>query len=303
MQHIALFSLITLCICIAITVFNSQLINSKSLDIPYSKNVLILGDSNSQTAINDSIYNNALNLSSSADPYFYSYLKLKKIVETNTHIDTLVLSFSPHNIYKNNWTFNKEHLYSRFSVYYPFMDYQDLLFLIKGNPKGVISASSDIMKRTLSNSLGRILDSHSIHDYGHFLRLDRNILEDVKAKLKNEEPMPFFDIPKNLIIADSEVHYLYKIIEICKSNNLVLYLANMPKRKELLAYKKYGVNEFYSFYDASLSEIPFLDFSKINLPDNYYGDLVHLNYLGSDYFSTLFKIQGLQNLSEIYSRN
>ena len=301
-KHLLLFSVIALTMYSAIIVFNYYLINSEPLAAPQSKNILILGDSNSQTAINDSIYRQSLNLSGSADPYLYSYLKLKKIINSNSHIDTLLLSFSPQNIFKNNWTFNTEHLYSRFQVYYPFMESEDILMLFKGNPKGVISASSAIMRHTFTNCIERVLDQNSIHNYGNFLRLDRNILEEVKEKLKNDEPLPFFELPKTLDVAENEVRYLYKIIELCKSQNLKIYLVNMPKRHELLEHSKYGVNTFYDYYDNNLSDIPFLDFSRLNMPDDYYGDLVHLNIKGSDYFSTILKNQGLQNLARAYAR-
>ena len=47
-----------------------------------TKNILILGDSHTENAINDSIFSNSLNYSASADAYIFSYVKLKAILNS-----------------------------------------------------------------------------------------------------------------------------------------------------------------------------------------------------------------------------
>ena len=66
-------------------------------------NIIFAGDSNMETSVNDKIINNSINLAKSGDSYLYTYLKIKKLIqEDKTKVDTIVISFSPHNIFEND---------------------------------------------------------------------------------------------------------------------------------------------------------------------------------------------------------
>lgn len=287
---------------ISIIIYNFFVIKLEPILVSNNKNILILGDSNSQSAINDSIYKSSINFSSSADSYFYSYLKLKKIMESNKNIDTVILSFSPHNIFKNNWTFNREHIYSRFGKYYPLMEREDLFYLVRGNSRAVFSSTPSIIQQFLRNNIDKLMGKKPNEKYGHFKRTDKNILQDVKKKLKNGEKLPFFDIPIDVDISEDEILYLNKIISTCIKNGLIIYLVNFPKREELLNYPKYGVKEFNICYDRRFSSITYLDFSNMIMDDNCHSDFVHLSNSGSDVFSNLLEREGINSLSKIYKR-
>lgn len=297
--HIASFFLVFIVIFASILIFNFVLVSTTKIDIPVSKKILILGDSNSECAINDSIYDSSINLSASSDSYFYSYLKLNKIIESNK-IHTLILSFSPQNIFDNGWLLNDSHIYSRFRVYYPLMNENDLMFLVKNNPIASLKATFAIPKQSILNTARNLLNK-PFH-YGQFNLLNRNILFEVQEKLKKGEKLPFFQIPETLRTSDNEIKYLNKIINLCNRENIKLILMNMPKRRELLEYSKYGIKDFNNFYDLNYSNIEYLDFSELKMPDNFYGDFVHLNIKGSTYFSQLLNSKGLENVKSKYER-
>jgi hypothetical protein len=139
--------------------------------------------------------------------------------------------------------------------------------------------------------------------YGGYLPLKRNVLKESLKKLNSGEKLPFFTIPNNFKPSVSEIKYLNKIINICKENNITLYFINMPKRKELLNYTKYGVKQFSEFYNTKYSSIKYLDFSNLNMPDDYYGDFVHLNVKGASFFSDLFNQKGIKKLEINYLYN
>jgi len=64
--HIASFILAFIVLFVSILIFNFVLVKTTKIDIPVDKKILILGDSNTECAINDSIYNSAINLSRSS---------------------------------------------------------------------------------------------------------------------------------------------------------------------------------------------------------------------------------------------
>lgn len=284
-------------------VFNYFLIKPEQLVIAKGKNILLLGDSNMECAINDSIFKSGINISSSSDSYYYSYLKLKKIVNSKSAIDTVLLSFSPHNLFENGWLLDDNNIYSKFQTYYTLMDWDDFVFLFNRNPRAVISAFTPIVKRALLNSYRKIVNKKDNYALGGYLNLDRNILKEVQIKLKNGEPIPFFKIPNSFVVSTDEEYYLNKIINLCRINNIKLYLINLPKRNELLDYPKYGTNDFNKLYDSKFKDIDFIDCSRLELPYDNYGDFVHLNTKGSSNLSSLLQNIGLKCLNEKYSRN
>lgn len=284
-----------------LVVANNLLIDATPLAVHDLKTVLVLGDSNPQCAVDDKVYTEAINLSNSSDSYFYSYLKLKKVTETEPHIETVLLGFSPHNIIGNNLMFTDRHLFSRLAKYYPLMDWEELEVLVVGNPRSSLNASRKVVKEFASNVVNTIL-GRPVYRLGFFQKLNRNLLEEAIEKLENNQEVPFFVMPETVALVPTEVRYLQKIVELCRERELELVLLSTPKREELLQTPRYGLNEFYAYYDENLSDTPFLDFSRAPLADQDYADLVHLNASGSTRFSAMLHESGLTALSETYKR-
>ena len=61
----------------------------------------ILSNSHTECAINDRIIKTSINLSFSADTYFWSYVKLKTISKNNPNIKTIVLNFGYRSLVRN----------------------------------------------------------------------------------------------------------------------------------------------------------------------------------------------------------
>jgi len=81
------------------------LLQQFNFNIGQNKKIVILGDSHTQCAVNDSVFQEAINLSESADTYFYSYIKFKRLLKENPQLEILVIGYSYHNVTKNqdNW--------------------------------------------------------------------------------------------------------------------------------------------------------------------------------------------------------
>lgn len=299
-KRIVFISLIFL-MCFTVILSNYYLVESTTFSFKKGKKVLVLGDSNIKYAINDSIFNNSVNFSGEADSYFYSYIKLNRILEEKSNdFNTVFLSFSPHNIIGNDWVFNEEDMITRFPKYYPLMSTEDLKFLFKDKHDVFLSSIARI-HREFPNTIMVKIEGSFMPFYGGFKFVDSNNLILELDKLSKNKSIPI--LPNNNKISPEEILYLNKIIALCKNNNLKIILINPPKRKELLKHEKYFVAEFNQFYDKELKNISFLDFSNVVLPDEYYSDLVHLNYKGADYFSKLLKNQDLTELMQTYKRS
>ncbi len=299
-KNLLIFSTIVTIIFALTVISNFYLIKSESLIKSNQKKIIVLGDSNIECAIDDSIFFNAQNLSASSDSYYYSYLKIKKILNNKNNIDTILLAFAPHNIFDNGWLLSESHIYTRFATYYPLMNWDDFSFLFFSKPKAVISAFPRIIKQSIINFDNKFNPPIKDFTYGGFDRIERNVLPEVRKKLIKGEKMPFFKIPDNFEIAKKEVLYLNKIINLCNSKQKVLFLINTPKRIELLNYPKYGVKEFNAFYLKNYKSVHFIDLSKMDIPEDCFGDFVHLNSKGSKLFSNILQYKRIEYLYEIY---
>ena len=297
------FALLFISLVTAIVVVNTYIIRKLRLVAQTKKNILVVGDSNTQCAINDVKWKNACNLSISAETYFYSYLKLRHTLKTSPQVDTVVLSFAPHNLFDNGWLFNTSNIYTKFKVYYPMMEREDFNYLYDHNPKAVLKGMPDILSISINNIIKTGIKRSLKSSYGDYMPLTRDLLKKVQEKLKKNEPLPFFKIPNSFKISDSELKYLHKIMELCKTHRVKLYLLNTPKRFEILEYPRYGVSTFNAYYDANFSDIDYIDCSRLELPENYYSDFVHLNKSGSEYFSMMIQQEGLSKMFQKYGRN
>ncbi len=300
-QQTTFFFLIFVLIFVCLALINFYLINTESL-ICENKKVLILGDSSTECAINDTIYNSSINKSVAGDSYFYSFLRLKKFTNNSTSIDTVFLSFAPHNIYNKGWLLDSYNVYTNFAKYYPLMSESEFLFILQNNFKAVLSALPNVIKLSIKNIIKKLIYRNLMSDYGRFYSLNRDLLNDMQAKLKNNEKLPFFNWSKTIEVSAIEQLYLDKIIKYCSKKGIELVLISTPKRHELLEYSRYGLKEFYEFYDKQYLAVDFMDFSNLSLPEDNYGDFVHLNSKGSTTFTNILIKKGFNALFAKYGR-
>ncbi|GAA4937508.1 hypothetical protein GCM10023314_07530 [Algibacter agarivorans] len=256
------------------------MINYYGYKIVKDKNVLILGDSHTEYAIDDNIYNNSINLSHSADSYFYSYLKIRKLKKENPQIDTLLLALSNHNLlieYEDKWLFNTSNIKSKLRVYADLMNFSDFLFLLKANPSAVIQGIIESPKYSIKLL---IKGSLTERDLGSFQPSERNSLKkDLEQRKKNKKIRA---LEYSLI----EINYLFKIIDFSIKNNIELIFISTPIHPEYKKSKEKEIQLLNNFYSSNLSQFNFFDYSEFDLADDYFQDLDHLNTIGAKLFTT-----------------
>ncbi len=242
---------------------------------------LIFGHSHTECAFNDSLINNTLNLSNSGESLFYTYFKVKKIVQNNK-VKNVFVSFTNNYIEYTGDTVEiwKEHYLDKwYTKYGAYMDHEDVAILLKNNPRGLLNVQSITAKKYLTflikNKKNIIEDlTWGAYRYSKRAKLDSLLkINEVKNKITS------FRYSKYGLL------YLDKIIKLCKENKVNVYLVRCPVHS---SWDRSNEPYFQKMVHGRYSQVPFLDFKNFPLPISDYGDRSHLNYLGAKKFSLFF---------------
>ena len=260
--------------------------NSSFYKINNSINKIILGDSHVETSINDKILKNSLNISTSADNYYYSWLKLKKLIKHNKQIDTLILSYSFHNLSKKmeeRWLYNPQHFANRYPKTFYLIEREDffeLFIFLKKMPFTFLSENMILPKIILKKSFVNNVLKMNI---GGFVFWKKNNIEHLNKQV-------VFAIKsqgiRNFKVSEKEKEYLLKIVSFCKNNKVEMILVNTPIHPKLYsAYPPKVTKLYYNFYHKYLKDYKLLDYSQFKLDNSCFKDCSHLNGKGSDLFT------------------
>ena len=266
--------------------FSVELIsyNNKIFKLDKGKRILILGDSHTECAINDTVFSESENFSRSAEAYIYTFSKVKKLLKENQQITTVILGFSFHNLFNYSWFNNKVNLMRKLNSYGYFMNKSELFNLLKVDPVDFIEAVFSIEKGGLIaavNSLSN--DNYKVLDLGSYFYLIRNKVDVEIEKRKNGQ------IKNPIETSSLQVTYLLKIADYCKEENVKLILISTPIHKYLYYNSEFWERYYFNFYSQNLKKFKLFDYSTLSLPDSCFGDLTHLNYKGARIFSKILK--------------
>tara|TARA_R110001583_G_scaffold58230_1_gene173833 strand:- start:2414 stop:3295 length:882 start_codon:yes stop_codon:yes gene_type:complete len=254
--------------------------NTLSLKIEMNKNILILGDSQTQFSLNDSILTNSINLSESADTYFYSYVKLKRLIPENPQIDTLFLSYSYHNISKtqDNWLKSQNINGFKFPLHYFLMDFDEVIFLIRQNPKAFFTFYFHSFKFNFGH-LMRFFKNENLNNFGIGTYTGTN---ENKLQLNLNTTHNLCDV------GNIDLKYLDKIVEICSANKVKVILIATP----IYLFKGTDCPFFEQVLNARVStyqNVSFYNYSNFKLKQTCFKDASHLNSEGAAIFSSMIK--------------
>jgi hypothetical protein len=249
-----------------------------SFVIPGDKNILVLGDSHTECAIDDSIFTRSFNISQSGTAYLYSYTKLRKFLAVNPHIDTVLLSFHGGSIQKSldEWILGDRYILGRIPQYFSLLRTEELSLFVK-NPafySALVKLPMKSIGALLKFMIGRTLTYKDWYIGGYF-KLDRDRLQQALEQQENNTVV-------ETEYSGYQIDYLLKIVELCNERGVELILFNAPTYDA----GKYGnlraLNDFYTAYCGGTR---YLDYSDFPLPDYGYGDIGHLNFKGAEIFS------------------
>ncbi|MEQ1734654.1 MAG: hypothetical protein ABL940_13335 [Bacteroidia bacterium] len=262
-----------------IVVTNSIVNYNANFKISTSINKIIIGDSHPECAYNDSLISNFGNYAASGESYFYSYFKLKKIIEQNKNIDTVFLEFSNNllGVTIDNRIWDNEPMISRYDKYGAFIDIDANVLIASYNPIGYFDELSFLLK----NNLNCIATNNYIfwNNMGGYLYLNRNKTDSLVDNLPAVD-VNVYKVPPHTI------KYLKNTIDLCTKNGIKVFLIRSPM------HQKYEMRNNEKLFQRTLLEnfpnVEFLDLKDYPAPNNEFGDLHHLNYKGAKRYSTFF---------------
>jgi hypothetical protein len=265
-------------------------LSSRKIDwtLESSKTILIAGDSYPECALNDSILSNAINLSSSADTYIYSYVKIRKFITHNPQIKTVLLGISYHNLMAKNDSFFKSASpgISKFIRYFYLMGESEIDDIFHTNYNIVVTALGSCYQKSAFYALTPVRRiSFERLGLGGFRRLAMHHLKenlDVITKVRTANPA---------VIRPSQVqiHYLEEIIHLCKMSGIQLILLNTPVHPMYKISVKAEAAYFSQFCEQKRIQGYLWDYSDYSMPDSCFADAEHLNYQGAAIFSRMIR--------------
>ena len=272
-------------VLIVLVLFSNFLIN-KNADFKLENNIrsIMIGNSQSECAYNDSLISDFKNLSRSAETYFYSYQKLKKVVEQNPQIENVFIEFNPTNILirEDEKIWGDSYIRHQLTSYLAFLDFKDHVLLFKENPDGY----QYVLLKSLYPKFHRILSNeyNYIDSLGGYLYLKRSKINE-HLKAAEDQDLSSYRLKESEMSA-VDLIYLDKMLDLCIENNIRPFLIRSPYHPRFAANKYEG--SFQEILQNRYGAIEFLDFKDFDLNDAEYGDLQHLNYKGAIRYSKWF---------------
>lgn len=247
--------------------------------------VLLLGHSHSACALNDEIINDLDNFSQAGESYFYTYPKLRLLLEYNKQYRHVFIEFSNNQIFKtmDNWIWSDKYLNYLYSVYFPFITPEDQKFLFYKNPISFISSvlkSSGLRLKALLNR--RAYWSKAT---GRFQAEKVSVADSLLRANAIGTPLPQAQLSTylNESISYHNLIMLRRLIDLSRRNNKKVFLVRSPQHPQSPERNNEYMYQFirHNFF----SDVYFLDFNDYPLKTSELYDLSHLNYYGATTFS------------------
>ena len=263
---------------------NCKISNTSNFQLPKSTKYLIMGHSHPEGAFNDSLICNAKNLSQSGELYFYTYLKIKKLVIENKQLESIFIEFTNNQITidMESWLTDEKQLICRIPKYMPIMNFEDFVYIFPKNSFGFIKTIPLVLKNNIIIATHPQLNLIEANDWGKYFYNKRSYIDSLITAKKSGK-LKITDVSK---VTFENVKYLFKIIDFCKKNNVKVYLIRSPLHHEYTGIS--NEKPFQRILKSNFKNVTFFDFKDFPLLDEDFGDFDHLNYKGAKKFSTFF---------------
>lgn len=244
-------------------------------EIPKDKHIVIMGNSQTEMAINDSGLDGVINLSKSAKQYLYQKIDIENLIKTNPQIDTIFLNISPFTIRKNDAdeNYRDQALAKVYTYYTPYLTLSDW---------AALPLRAKYFKSLICGECLRYLPQ--TQKPGAYVYNTRNDMEADRAKEERIARSNKKSTAGNKITQRA----LDDISALCTMNNVRLIYISPPLYHASTRYNlkdfRQEVNRLQTKHNAD-----YWDYVDHELPDSCFSDMSHLNGPGATAFTTVFK--------------
>ena len=271
--------------------FKKKLLNPENFRLSDSTTVLIIGDSEVALSLNPEFIPYSDNQSIIAEPYLYTYTRLKLFLENNPQLESVLLGFNYQNIAKKYDLSLVDPREESFFFTREFM-------LLDENELKVFNSSDILFWRNylawkwgfptkengvlmLKSFFGK-LDRKSLPYFGNYMDGGTagsvgNAQGRIKETIGKESEYG---------IAPLQVEYLNKIIDLCRTHNVQLIMYASPLSKNYYdLIPDFLILEFERIQKELPDNIHFLNYARYSLSDSCFSDANHVNRYGAEIIS------------------
>ena len=283
-KNICLFCAIPLCLVFTL-IFILNIINQravKNYKVKTGVTTIFIGDSHVQLAINDAILPNCTNLSQRGESLFFSFFKLKKILQNNPTIKKVYVGIGYHSIssYFNENAF-ADNVPANYFFIVPFHEKINLVKQNIKNPGFLISIISSGIKTVYAENE----DLPFSGKYENVYKKTAAIKEVVEARIKEQ----FYKNNELRNFSKINIDYFNNIVSLCKNKNIEIVALKTPTNNY---YNNIVPSEFRNKYDdiISFNKIQLVDFANLKLEDScFLPDGDHVSQKGAFSITNYFR--------------
>jgi hypothetical protein len=261
------------------------------LGIPSGTRVLVVGDSRTECAIDDTVLSGVYNWSQSGTAYFYSYIKVRSAIEHDLQLGAVILGYSYGELSasRDAWFSDSRYL-SRLKKYFPLLNGRDFGELFRANPRGAVSHWLRGVPYTMTRVITFLVERDSGDSaLGGFLRLEQDNLAQALDRYVE-------GAAGNTAEGYSRYQeaYLARIYDLCESAGIQLVLLNVPSHPIQREAQAGYAHRYKALAEERMPNALFINHVNVEIPDSGFADLEHLNYKGAAIYSAYLREMGIE---------
>ena len=268
--YVAILTTIAILVGVFILFFFATTLKARSFDIQDDIAEIYMGDSHVRYAVNDNLLPHSLNVANSSESTYFSYFKLKKILNKDPNVKKVILGFSYHNIsgYYDDYTFGR-YSNSIAANYFYILPISEQLKMMKGDIKKTLSLLVHVLKSGISSWLNKnTFEGGYDNPYTGVTPVEASMIQRLNLQYDLNGKLQSFSL--------LNIRYLDKIATLCKENNVRLVLLNTPMYPY---YRTRIPQKFVEKYNEIVRSGNFevLDLTRLEMSDSCYqpdGDLL-----------------------------
>ena len=241
-------------------------------------NAIAIGHSHVECGLSEAHFPGLQNFGKSGEALYYGCLKAKKIIESRPQVKTVFIELSANQLdqHMKDWIGDDEHFERAMKSYFFLLDNKVKREFFFSFPFQY-SVSKLLAEKKLLSLLCGSKDkcNTSEMEWGGYLSRDKMISDSLQLQEFSREQTLIPYQPNLISIVD--------FIQFCKMKDVQVVLLRVPvHRTELNIFE----TSFQKLVQENFNGITFLDYRRMDLPDDCFLDREHLNAKGAELFTT-----------------